>query len=233
MLSQLQSLIALVLIAFAAYGLGNGLLRGLRVHVHDRLSDFIFSISLGLIAVGTVLAVLGLVGLLYAPLIGVLTLALAFWTVGMTLQSRHAPSEIAADEMDVDLDPLETSNDAPSNGLLWFAASISVVAALGALVGAAAPTTAGDALCYHLELPKAFLADNRLSFYPYSENSTFPLLVEMWFLWAIALDGPVAAGLVHWLLGLIFADRPLCLPHRSWDAGGAGWLAASRCSCRA
>ena len=223
MLGQLQSLIALLLIGLAAYGVGNGLLRGLRIHVQDRFSEFVFSISVGLILVGTGLAILGLVGLLYAPLIGVLTLAGAFWTVGTLLQSRHALPEPADREIGADVPP-ESPRETPSDGLLWFAATLSVVASLGALVGAAAPTTAGDALCYHLELPKAFLADNHLAFYPYSENSTFPLLVEMWFLWAIALDGPVAAGLVHWLLGLIFAGATVVLATpivgRRW-----GWMA--------
>ena len=224
MLSQLQSLIVLLLIALASYGLGSVLFRGLRLDVQDRFSEFIFSITLGLIAAGTALALLGLVGLLYAPLIGVLTLAGAFWTVGICLQPGRSASKTATDDIGDGGDVAEHSDVGPSGRLLWFAASVAVVASLGALVGAAAPTTAGDALCYHLELPKAFLADHRLAFYPYSENSTFPLLVEMWFLWGIALDGPVAAGLVHWLLGLLFAGATVVLATpvvgRRW-----GWIA--------
>ena len=225
MLSQIQSLIALALIVLAAYGLGYGVLRGLRVSMQDRLSEIIFSVSLGLVAAGTALALLGLVGLLYTPLIGVLTLAIVFWTVSMRLQERHAVAEAGSHSMETVVDVSEPSGISPPNGVLWFAASVSVVASLGALIGALAPTTAGDALCYHLELPKAFLADHRLAFYPYSENSTFPLLVEMWFLWAIALDGPVAAGLVHWLLGLLFAGstavlaRPIVGQRWAWVAG--------------
>lgn len=211
MLSQIQSLIALVLIALAAYGLGSALLRGLRLDIRDRFTEFVFSITIGLVLAGTILALLGLVGLLYTPLIGVLTLAAAFWTVGVALQARNTASEDPAGEFDIAAADLEPSDGSPPNGLLWFAAIVSVVACVGALVGAAAPTTAGDALCYHLELPKAFLTDHRLAFYPYSENSTFPLLVEMWFLWGIALDGPVAAGLVHWLLGVIFAGATVVL----------------------
>ena len=211
MLNQIQSLIALTLIALATYGLGSALLRGLRLDVQDRFSEFVFSITIGLIVAGTALAAFGLIGLLYAPLIGVLTLAGSFWAVGMLFQSRQASSAIVHYEIDTEVDPPEPSGVSPPNALLWFAASISVVASLGALVGAAAPTTAGDALCYHLELPKAFLIDHHLAFYPYSENSTFPLLVEMWFLWAMALDGPVTAGLIHWFLGLTFAGATVVL----------------------
>ena len=39
--------------------------------------------------------------------------------------------------------------------------------------------TAGDALCYHLELPKRFLQDGGLTFRPNDDNITFPLLAEM------------------------------------------------------
>ena len=207
MLSQIQSLIALVLIALAATGLGGFFLRSLRLDIRDRFAHSVFSVTIGLVLAGTFLALLGLVGLLYAPLIGILTLVAAFWTVGTALQTREFPNKDIDEETDED----ESSVATMPNSFLWFAAFVSLVACLAALVGAAAPTTAGDALCYHLELPKAFLADHRLAFYPYSENSTFPLLVEMWFLWALAIDGPVSAGLVHWLLGLVFAGATVVL----------------------
>ena len=41
-----------------------------------------------------------------------------------------------------------------------------------------APPTAGDALYYHLALPKQWLAAHELTFVPDHEKSTFPLLVE-------------------------------------------------------
>jgi len=210
MLAQLQSFAVVILITLAAFGLGLFLLRGLRLEVRDRLAEFVFGTTLGLITGGTGLAVLGLVGLLYPPLVGVLTLAGAFWAVGTLLSSQRSLSGQIDHEFVPDDDD-QPADVAPPNRLLGFAACVAITAALGSLVGAAAPTTAGDALCYHLELPKAFLTDHRLTFYPYSENSTFPLLVEMWFLWAIALDGPVAAGLLHWLAGVLFAGATVVL----------------------
>ena len=41
---------------------------------------------------------------------------------------------------------------------------------------------------------QGFLADHAVRFLPDSDNSTFPLLAEMWYAWALALDGPVAAA---------------------------------------
>ncbi len=206
MLAQLQSLLTVVILATVAYGLGSRLLRGLGLHGTDPAANLVFSLMTGLVGAGTLLAVLGLVGLLYAPLVGVLTLTGCFWTAGEIVRQRQAgnrsaPAEAAGDSAESD----------PPRWLVLFALVAAGLAALGCLVGAAAPPTAGDALCYHLELPKAFLADHRLAFYPFSENSTFPLLCEMWFLWAMAMDGPVAAGMVHWLLGLLFAGATAVL----------------------
>ena len=93
-------------------------------------------------------------------------------------------------------------------------------ACVGSLVGALAPPTAGDALCYHLDLPKRFLAEHALCYPPYSDNATFPLLVEMWYLWGLALDGAVAAQLVHWTLGILLALAAVVLARpilgRAW-----------------
>src|SRR4029450_2739993 len=51
-----------------------------------------------------------------------------------------------------------------------------LLAAGASLVSARAPAGAGDALCYHLELPKVFLARGSIEYLPLHENSTFPLL---------------------------------------------------------
>jgi hypothetical protein len=93
-------------------------------------------------------------------------------------------------------------------------------------VSALAPAVAGDALCYHLELPKQFLAAGRIEFLPLHENSTFPLLAEMWYLWALSLDTAVAAQLVHWGLGLLLAGASVLLA-RPVVGRRAAWLAGA------
>jgi hypothetical protein len=94
------------------------------------------------------------------------------------------------------------------------------------LIGALAPATDGDALCYHLELPKLFLEHHSLFCPEYNDHATYPLLVEMWYLWAMTLDGPVAAQLVHWALGILLALGAVVLAEvvlgRSW-----AWLAGA------
>jgi len=206
-LDSLLSVLALLAIVLAAYGLGCPILRGLGVGQEDRLADLVWGICIGLIVAGTVLALLGLVGGLYVPLIGILTSVACFWGLGELLFGWTGPTEESetSEETPVELAEQASTAFAPPavwvrRGMCWLA----VFSSLGALLAALAPPTAGDALCYHLELPKTFLVDRAIRYLPDHDNSTFPLLVEMWYLWGLALEGPVAAQLIHWMIGVLF-----------------------------
>lgn len=114
----------------------------------------------------------------------------------------------------------------PPGWLAYAVFSLAAGGVLAALVLALAPPTAGDALCYHLELPKRFLQSHRLEYLPYDDACTYPLLVEMWFLWALVLDGEVAAQLVHWQWGLLFGWAAAYLARMALDRRWA-WLAGA------
>ncbi len=228
MIASLHSLLVLGMVLLAAYGVGRPVLRGLGVSGDDRLSTAAWSLGLGLIVVGTAVGLLGMVGMLYPVLLATLTPIAALWGLAEWVGSRAERHE----ERPLD-DAGPESRSAPSaawreppkwlvRGMMCLAA----IAAGGSLVAALAPPTAGDALCYHLELPKTFLLDHRIGFLPDHENSTFPLLAEMWYAWGLALDGPVAAQLVHWAAGVLLALATVLLASpivgRSWArlAGG-------------
>jgi len=228
MIDQILSILAFVSLAMAAFGLGRPILRGLSVAEEDRLSLVVWSISLGLIAAGLVLLVLGLLGILYAPLIGLITAAACLMAVG-EIGRGYIERKISAVE---DTRPRQfqkgpqTSWTPPapwlSGGLLLAAGA----ACLGSLLAALAPPTAGDAMCYHLELPKTFLLQHRIVYLPYHDNSTFPLLAEIWYLWALAVEGGVCAQLVHWGLGILLGLATVVLATPvlgrpwAWIAGG-------------
>jgi len=215
MLHSLLSLLAFSTLTMAAFGLGRPLWHALRLDEDDPLASAVWSIALGLVAAGLVLVGLGLCGLLYMPLVGVLTTGAAFWGLGQLVQARLRRAAVARDragrfEPLVERNVPDEETDGPTepspapwvlHGVLWAAG----LAAIGSLVAALAPPTAGDALCYHLELPKQFLIRHEIVFLPYHDNSTFPLLAEIWYLWGLALQGGVCAQLVHWGLGLLFA----------------------------
>lgn len=228
MLASLLSLMALLAIGLAAFGAGRPLLRALRLDCDDAWELAAWSVALGLVAFGTLWLGLGCVGLLHGELISILTIVAACWGLGELTQSsilaqatqncgRQSP--LAAELV-----------QPPSTFWLRALAGGCAIALVATLVSALAPPTAGDALCYHLELPKRFLGEHRLAFLPDHENSTFPLLVEMWYLWAMALDGGVAAQLVHWALGGLFALATVLLARRivgrpwAWCAGGIALL---------
>ena len=100
----------------------------------------------------------------------------------------------------VDLGPM---GQGPAGWLEYLVWSVAAGAALTALLLALAPPTDPEALGYHLDLPKRWLQAHRLVSLPYRPGG-LPLLAPMWFLWALALDGEVAAQLVHWLWGVMF-----------------------------
>jgi hypothetical protein len=103
------------------------------------------------------------------------------------------------------------------------------VALAGTLLTALTPVTDGDALCYHLQIPKRFLASGSVFFDPDLHETVYPLLTEMLFAVALACRGAVACRLVSWLLGVAFAlnvtalARPT-LGRRAWWAGTVALL---------
>jgi hypothetical protein len=106
---------------------------------------------------------------------------------------------------------------------LFFAVCLGLVL-VGTALTAATPVTDGDALCYHLQVPKVFLMNGSVGFAPDLHETVYPLVTEM--LYAIALEfrGPVACRGIQWVLGLVFAAnvtalaRPV-LKRRAWWAG--------------
>jgi hypothetical protein len=102
-------------------------------------------------------------------------------------------------------------------GLLGLAIAATGLAAL-------APVTDGDALCYHLQVPKFFLIQQSVGFDPDLHETVYPLLTEL--LYAIALEfrGPVACRCIQWVLGLILAACVAALARPS--LGRRAWWAA-------
>jgi hypothetical protein len=106
---------------------------------------------------------------------------------------------------------------------LFFAVCLGVVLAATA-VTAVTPVTDGDALCYHLQVPKVFLMNGSVGFAPDLHETVYPLVTEMLYAVALEFRGPVACRGIQWVLGLVFAAnvtalaRPV-LKRRAWWAG--------------
>ena len=72
-----------------------------------------------------------------------------------------------------------------------------------ALLSALAPTSAWDALLYHLTGPKANIASGRLEINPWLPETGYPQGLEMLYTWVILLGSSRAAGVLHWFFGFL------------------------------
>ena len=103
----------------------------------------------------------------------------------------------------------------------------------GTLVTALMPVTDGDALCYHLQVPKVFLLAHGATFEPDLHETIYPLANEMLYALALAARGPVACRLVEWLLGLVFGLIVTALARPTLGDGRARWAGTIALLCPA
>lgn len=200
-------LIFIAALASIAAGMGLRILR-LLDRLPERPADawaLALPLGLGLIGMGAFL--LGEFGWLTAPAIGLMLIAGAICGLGASSTSARTIAEGAGSFR------VSWAWDLPLGAVL-----------LGTLLTALAPVTDGDALCYHLQVPKVFLAAGGLGFDPDLHETVYPLLTEMLYAVALASRGPVACRLVQWLLGVAFAlnvaalARPVLGERSRWAA---------------
>ncbi|HZW30445.1 MAG TPA: 4-amino-4-deoxy-L-arabinose transferase [Isosphaeraceae bacterium] len=98
-------------------------------------------------------------------------------------------------------------------------------ALLGTAMVATGPVTDGDALCYHLQVPKVFLTQGSVGFDPDLHETVYPLVTELIDAPALAFRGPVACRWLAWALGLSFAANVTALARPS--LGGRAWWAGA------
>ena len=171
-------------------------------------------LALGLLALTTL--VLGLVGCLnrvgLAAGIGLLTLSAA----GLARRVNRPSTPGFGDPFFI----------AARRGWTWLVAVPLALAGLATLVNALAPPTDGDALCYHLQVPKQFLIEGRVSYNPDQFETIYPMLTEMLYVVGLELGGPVACRLIHWWLGVAGVVAVFALG-RGCAGPEAGWWAAA------
>jgi hypothetical protein len=100
----------------------------------------------------------------------------------------------------------------------------TAIVLLGTALRALAPVTDGDALCYHLQVPKVFLMRGAVGFEPDLHETIYPLVTELLYALALEFRGPVACRGIQWFLGLALAGNVVALARpslgpRAWWAG--------------
>lgn len=91
----------------------------------------------------------------------------------------------------------------PAGPFEWSLTGLLAAAGAFALVGALAPEVEYDAAWYHLGLPQRFLAAGSLVDLPCQSVSLYPLGTELLYGYGLALDGPIAAKLLHFAFGVL------------------------------
>ena len=212
----MQELLLLFLISATAWAAGLPILRHLGFSFASAAGLFATATSLGLGMIAYLVLFLGLLGQLSSHSIlttGLAGLALEWLIV---LVRRRSGQKVAASSgcplyrrtcsiVSAGLPHIRSVTPKKTNAARMFRYCLIAIACLGTLVGALAPPTAGDALCYHLEIPKRFVQLGSVCYLPLTDNSLFPFLMEMLYTLSLLWSGPVLAQLMHWLVGLLLA----------------------------
>lgn len=207
-----------LLLTLLATGLGAKLLRRLGLEPEHPVDRFglAFPLGAGLVALATLL--LGEFRALNAPALALMLAVVA--EIGLLAGIRLA-RELAAVPF--------AKADAPTpafDGLMRVFLLATVAAtALSSL----APVMDGDALCYHLQVPKVFLMEGATVYEPDLHETVYPLATEMLYLVALAFRGPIACRCLQWALGLAMAANVTALARpslgrRAWWAGAGALL---------
>ncbi len=209
----------LILYAIAA-GLGLGLLDRLRVRPESHADALALAVPLGLGVLAFAVLGLGETGLLNRP---ALTVVLSAGTVsGFALGSRC----LRRLDTNHQARPEEGGKCPPYRGQMAVALAAAATL-LATFLATRVPVTDGDALCYHLQVPKVFLASGSVGYDPDLHETVYPLLTELLYAIVLAFRGPEACRLVAWGLGLCFAAlvTTLARPNLGTKAWWAGTIA--------
>ncbi len=192
----MDGIVAAVIGVIAASVLGRTILAGARVRLLTREGEWGAAFSAGYVVLGSAYALAGFAGAFDAVSLNLLTwVALLIGITGrlFTPIRPHRPRSLVR-ELLRHSPPL-----AAGTGM------VLAVVGVGVLVRALAPSTEGDALCYHLELPRQFLKLGRIAFLPWTDHSLLPFLADLWYALPLSTGSVLGPRLISVAVGAAFA----------------------------
>ena len=200
--------------ALITIGVGKRLLDWLEQTPEHPLDAAALALPLGMGAAALAVLALGAAGCL--NLLGVTIVLAVFTELGILRAIRLVRSLFACGWEAWRTRPFDRAG-------VWIA-GCTAVALLASAAAAVAPVTDGDALCYHLQVPKAFLMRGSVGFLPDLHETVYPLITELLYAIALEIRGPVACRGIQWFLGLALAGNVIALARpvlgkRAWWAG--------------
>lgn len=237
-LSQRFDLLALAAVILAgAWGAGHLVLRliGLRNRL-DSLERTVFAFGLGLSGLSLLTMICGVAGMLNRWLLGgaiVAFLAGEFgcrWRTHREIRKSRVDSAAASvdDQHRHVSDRALISREFSIAGCITMACVIPFVLAM--LLGAMLPSVDFDVKEYHLQGPKEFFQQGRVTFLPHNVYTSFPFLTEMLSLLAMVLRNDwfrgALAGKVVLMSFAPLTAMGLFAAGRRWFSPTVGWMAA-------
>lgn len=180
-------------IAFTVWLLGLRILSLAKVEFQDRLQQHCLGITLGLGIFGFFILLIGLFGILYSWII---------WFFLVTLFSANI-SKIPVAFQDLLFLSGRIVTILKSRSAKSILIGLIIFGMLAALAGVIAPAIGQDAMVYHLSDPKYFALHHKIENVPFSSNSLYPYLTEMYFTAGLVLGSEVLAKLFNFLFALL------------------------------
>jgi len=214
MLDNLHSMLALTCLVLAAFGLGRPVVWWLMLDDGPLAETAVWSVGLGLPIGGLLLAMMTWLGWLHVATVALITLLACIAGV-VALYFQATFPKPATSGWDGPAEQCETPGQSPPRWLLIVGAVLVGAGTLGSFVNALAPPIATDAICGELRQAKRTLSGYREDTGDGSRHGVGASrqrvgLGPTWCAWAMALDGPVAAGLLRWaMVGLLAASTAI------------------------
>ncbi len=205
----------------AAWALGSLLLRLIYPQgLLDRLERLLFSFAIGISAWSLVILLSGLMGILARPFfLGMMILSIFVALGQLSRKKEDEKKEVTT------ADQPETNPWLPRICL-----AVTGFFFLWMLLGALLPSTDFDVREYHLQGPKEFYQNGKITFLSHNVYTSFPFLTEMLTLWGMIVRGDWYWGALAGKAVLVcFAPLTalaLFCAGRRWFSEPAGWLAA-------
>jgi 4-amino-4-deoxy-L-arabinose transferase-like glycosyltransferase len=186
----LVEIVYILLIALGSTGVGLALLRKFGPIFSSRAEELVFSVGIGLGCLALSTMLLGLIGILYAPVFYLLLL------VGLLLGRK----ELLGISGRLQGRLINGSPDWTSYSF-GIAILIGLALALNLLRALMPPHGAVDPLAYHLALPSIYLSKHYLSFERTITGTLYPDNIGMLYTAAMGLRSAALAQVVHWFMG--------------------------------
>ncbi len=103
-------------------------------------------------------------------------------------------------------------------------AALSLMVLICLLAGLKTPETSNDSLCYHLHLPKVFLANQHIGKVPFEINSLFPFFMEMLYTLGLGLGSVSLAKFFHFYAGILGTFGIMSIS-RKYVSNRSAWIA--------